>query len=421
VLNVSRRVVDTYQVDRRGKVFNVITKLAVGGAQETALAYCSQLDPTRWAMTLVTGPERSPEGDLFDEAARRGVPVVTVPSLRRRIRPITDMRAVVELVRLFRRERPDIVHTHSSKAGLVGRLAARIAGVPVVVHTVHGWSFHDGMSPGARALAVRIERLAARWTSALVVVADHDAQIGSEEGIGEWGQYALVRSAVDVDALRRAAGSRADARAALGIPEGVPVLGAVIRLCRQKDPATLLHAARAVVDSRPAARLVIVGDGPMRADVEQLLDQLDLRPHVSLLGPRTDVAALLPGFDAFVLSSRWEGLPRVVVEAMAVGVPVVATDVGGIDEAVTDGISGLLAPAGDAEALAHAVLRVFDEPGLAHRLRGAAAERVEEFDVGVMTEQLDDLYSGLVAGVRSRPRRRRMAEAVRTASGHEAA
>src|SRR5687767_7274564 len=170
-LNVTGRTVDTYQVDRPGKVFNVITKLAVGGAQETALAYCSQLDPDRWATTLVTGPERSPEGDLFDEARRRSVTVVTVPSLRRRIRPVADARAVVQLVRLFRRERPDIVHTHSSKAGLVGRLAARLAGVPVVAHTVHGWSFHEGMSPAARAVAVRIERMAARWTSTLVVVA----------------------------------------------------------------------------------------------------------------------------------------------------------------------------------------------------------------------------------------------------------
>ena len=408
-------------MDRPGKVFNVITKLAVGGAQETALAYCSQLDPSRWTTTLVTGPERSPEGDLFEEARRRGVPVVTVPSLRRPIRPVADARAVIQLVRLFRRERPDIVHTHSSKAGLVGRLAARIAGVPVVVHTVHGWSFHEGMSPAGRAVAVRIERLAARWTSTLVVVADHDAEIGGEQGIGRWGQYALVRSAVDVEGLRRAAASRVDARAALGIPEGVPVVGTVTRLCRQKDPATLLRAARRIVDSRPDARLVVVGDGPMRADVEQLVDDLRLRSHVTLLGPRADVAALLPGFDAFVLSSRWEGLPRVVVEAMAVGVPVVATDVGGIHEAVVDGESGLLAPAGDAEALAASVLRVFDEPGLAHRLRGAAGERVDEFDIGVMTDQLDDLYSGLVTGGRSRPRRRRMAAAVRTASGHEAA
>lgn len=407
-------------MDRRGKVCNVITKLAVGGAQETALAYCTSLDPAHWEASVVTGPERSPEGDLFDEAARRGVTVNLVPSLRRRITP-GDARAVVELVRHFRRERPDIVHTHSSKAGLLGRLAARIAGVPAVVHTVHGWSFHDGMSPVGRAVAVRLERLAARWTSALVVVTDNDADIGSAEGIGTWGQYVLVRSAVDVDGLRQAAASREQARTALGIPEGVPVMGCVTRLCEQKDPATLLRAARRVVDVRPEARLVVVGDGPLRADVEAMVDELGLRGHVDLLGPRTDVATLLPGFDAFLLTSRWEGLPRAVIEAMAVGVPVVATDVGGIADAVTDGQTGLLAPAGDDGALAAAVLRIFGEAGLGARLAHAAGSRVDEFDVAEMADRLEDLYAGLVAGGRSVPRRRRMAVATRIDSGHEAA
>lgn len=408
-------------MDHRGKVFNVITKLAVGGAQETALSYCSQLDPDRWAMTLVTGPELSPEGDLFEEAHRRGVPVLTVPSLRRPIRPLADAKAVVELVRLFRRERPDIVHTHSSKAGLVGRLAARIAGVPVVVHTVHGWSFHEGMSPPARAVAVALERLAARWTWPLVVVCEIDAEIGVAAGIGNPAQYTVIRSAVDVDRLRRAAGSRASARAALGIPEGVPVAGTVTRLCQQKDPETLLRAARLAAELRPDTRFVVVGDGPLRPQVERLLDELELRDHVTLLGRRSDVDALLPGFDAFVLSSRWEGLPRVVVEAMAVGVPVVSTDVGGIAEAVEDQVSGLLVPPGDSVSLANALVRAFGEPGLGARLRATAATRVDEFDIGAMTDSLDDLYSGLLAGSRNRPRRRRIATAVRTAAGHEAA
>ena len=403
------------------KVFNVITKLAVGGAQETALAYCAGLDPERWETVLVTGPESSPEGDLFDEADRRGVRVEVVPSLARRVNPVRDLRAVVELVLLFRRERPDVVHTHSSKAGLVGRLAARIAGVPVVAHTVHGWSFHEGMSPVARAVAVSLERTTARWTWPLVVVAEADAEIGVGAGIGQPHQYAVVRSAIDVDGLRRAAASRAAARAALGVPEGVPVVGAVTRLCRQKDPETLLRAARLVVELRPGTRFVVVGDGPLRPQVERLLDELDLRDHVTLLGRRSDVDVLLPGFDAFVLASRWEGLPRVIVEAMAVGVPVVSTDVGGVAEAVEDQVSGLLVPPGDFVALGNALVRVLDEPGLSARLRSEAAARVDEFDVGRMVDRLDDLYTGLLTGGRSRPRRRRMATAVRTESGHEAA
>ncbi|MDQ3898798.1 MAG: glycosyltransferase family 4 protein, partial [Actinomycetota bacterium] len=353
--------------------------------------------------------------------ARRSRRTVTTRTPRRAARPGRDLRAVAELVRLFRRERPDIVHTHSSKAGFVGRLAARIAGVPVVVHTVHGWSFHAGMPRVARGVAVALERVAARWTWPLVVVAEADAEIGMAAGIGETSQYALVRSGVDVDRLRRPEGGRAGARLALGIPEGAPLVGTVTRLCRQKDPETLLRAARLLAELRPDARLVVVGDGPMRAEVERRVDELSLREHVLLLGRRSDVDRLLPGFDAFVLSSRWEGLPRVVVEAMAAGVPVVSTDVGGIAEAVENQVSGLLVPAGDAVALGNALVRVLGEPGLGARLRAAAWARVDEFDARRMVDGLEDLYSGLLTGVRSRPRRARMAEAVRTESDHEAA
>jgi glycosyltransferase involved in cell wall biosynthesis len=428
----SRRVVKDYLLNGRPyradnssvarvKVFNVITKLSVGGAQETVLRSSSMLDARRWESVIVAGPDLAPEGDLHEEAARLGVEVMTVPSLHRPVRPLTDLRAVVELVRLLRRERPDVVHTHSSKAGVIGRLAARLAGVPVIVHTVHGWSFHEGMGRLPRALAVAVERLAARVTSAMVVVADRDADIGRAARIARPDSYALVRSGVDLAAFRGAASQRAAARLALGVPEGVPLVGTITRLFPQKDPRTLLHAARRIVDARPDARVVVVGDGPLRDEVEALVDELGLRRNVTLLGSMTDVAALLPGFDVFLLSSRWEGLPRVVIEAMAVGVPVVSTDVGGVSEAVDDGITGLLAPAGDDGALAAAVLRILGEPGLAASLVDGAAARIDEFDAATMVEALDDLYTGLVTGGRSRPRRVRMARAVRTASTHEAA
>jgi glycosyltransferase involved in cell wall biosynthesis len=201
----------------------------------------------------------------------------------------------------------------------------------------------------------------------------------------------------------------------------VPVVGTVTRLCRQKDPETLLRAARLMVELRPDARLVVVGDGPLRGEVERRVEELGLGGHVVLLGRRSDVDRLLPAFDAFVLSSRWEGLPRVVVEAMAAGVPVVSTDVGGIAEAVEDQVSGLLVPSGDHVALGNAVVRVLGDGELAGRLRAEAERRVDEFDVGRMVDRLDDLYSGLLTGVRSRPRRRRMERAAPIESGHEAA
>ncbi|MGH3372045.1 MAG: glycosyltransferase family 4 protein, partial [Nocardioidaceae bacterium] len=366
--------------------------------------------------------DKSPEGDLFEEAARLGVRVVTVPNLHRAVRPLADLRAVVGLVRLFKRERPDIVHTHSSKAGLVGRLAARLAGVPAIAHTVHGWSFHDEMPRLVRRAVVVTERLAARWTSLIVVVGERDAEIGRVERIGHQASYALIRSGIEVAAYSTSPEARAKARSAFGIPEGVPLVGTVTRLSRQKDPTTLLTAVRLVVDVRPDVHCVIVGDGPLRSEVEAHVRELGLRSQVTLLGARDDVAALLPGFDAFVLSSRWEGLPRVVIEAMAAGVPVVATDVGGVAEAVDDGTSGLLVPVGDEHALAQAVLRVIGDPVLAADMGRAAETRVGEFDTSVMIDRLDRAYRELLArGGRRRPRRRRIARAVRRASGHDAA
>lgn len=420
-LNSQRHPVDIDNVVPRVKVLNVITKLSVGGAQETALRYCSLLDPDRWDTALVAGPESSPEGDLFEEAERLGIRVHAVPTLRRRLRPLSDLRAVIAMVRLFRREQPDIVHTHSSKAGLLGRMAARVAGVPVVVHTVHGWSFHDGMSSLLRAATVAAERVAARWTSGLVVVAQRDADLGRASRIGDGSTYTLIRSGIDLGAFRSESGSRDAARAALGLPIEVPVMGTVTRLCRQKDPTTLLLAARLVVDARPDARLLLIGDGPLRGEVERLVDSLGLGPHVMMLGPRSDVAALLPAFDVFVLSSRWEGLPRAVLEAMAAGVPVVATEVGGVAEVAEHGVSGLLTPVGDPPALAAAVLRVLSDRLLSARLAAAAETRLHEFDASGMVDRLEALYLELLAGGRSRSRRLRMARTVRNASDHEAA
>ena len=415
-------------------VAHVITRLAVGGAQETALRCCSLLDRECYRPLLVTGPEAGREGDLHGEAARRAVPVVVVPSLRRALRPWADAVALVSLVRLFRRERPGIVHTHSSKAGVLGRLAARLAGVPVVVHTVHGWSFHEGMSRAVRAPVVALERLAARWTSALVVVAERDREEGLRAGIGEPGQYALVRSGIDLSAHRVGPGAAARARAQLGLPAGVPLVGTVTRFYPQKDPSTLVAAMARVLDTVPAARLVVVGDGPLRPEVEALVARLGIASQVTLLGWCDRVAQVLPAFDVFVSTGRWEGLPRAVVEAAAAGVPVVATDVGGTREVVVDGETGLLVPPADPDRLARALTRLLTTPELRLRLRRAAAAAVAEFDAEVMIERLESLYEALLEGLdegldegfgelrgRSRPRRRRMADATRTLSGQEVA
>jgi glycosyltransferase involved in cell wall biosynthesis len=374
----------------------VITKLAIGGAQETVLRICAGLDRERFRSLLVTGPEVDAEGDLFAEAARAGVRVEVVDQLVRRISPARDAAAVWALYRLMRRERPSIVHTHSSKAGLLGRAAAIGAHTPAIVHTQHGWALQS-QSRRAVWTGYRVaERTLARSTDRIVVVTDRDRATGLRHGIGRPEQYTIVRSGVDVAGLAGGPERRAGARARFGLPLEVPIIGAVTRLARVKDPETLIRAFALVHARRPAARLVLVGDGSLRGSCETLVAQLGLADRVVFAGVRRDVAEILPAFDVTALSSLDEGLPRTILESMATGVPVVATAVGGVPEVVIDDVTGLLVPRADPPALAQALRRVLDDPPLGHRLATSARDLLGGFDVSTMVRQTEVLYAELV-------------------------
>ncbi len=357
------------------KICHVITRLIVGGAQENTVLTCAHLDRTRYAPLLVSGPETGTEGDLAAEAKQLGVRIRVVPTLVREIAPQRDLDAALRLWRLFVRERPAIVHTHSSKAGIVGRLAARLARVPVIVHTVHGWGFHRGMRAGRRATYVRLERLAAQWTTRLVVVSDRDRQIGLAHGIGVPSAYVLIRSGVDLAPFRDARRHRAAIRVSLGIPPEAPVVGAVMRLSAQKDPETLLKAAAEVLGRIPAAYLVLVGDGPLRGEFERWAETLGIRHRVRMTGLRRDVPALMGAFDALVFTSRWEGLPRVIPQAMAAEIPIVATSVGGVGEAIQDGVTGWLTPPGVPHLVAQRLIEILEAPDHARALALRARAR----------------------------------------------
>lgn len=375
---------------------HVITRLIVGGAQENTILTCALLDRARYAPLLVSGAQTGLEGTLHGEAARLAVPTRILPSLVRQPAPRRDLATALKLWRLFERERPAIVHTHSSKAGIVGRLAARWARVPVIVHTVHGWGFHARTPALRRATYVRLERLAARWTARLVVVSTQDREKGLREGIGSRAQYVLIRSGIDLAPYRDARRHRAATRASLGIPPTACVLGAVTRLSPQKDPLTLVRAAAEVLRRLPDAYLVLVGDGPLRAELERLAAALGVLGRVRLTGIRRDVPALMGAFDVFVLTSLWEGLPRVIPQAMAAEVPIVATGVDGIAEAVEDGVTGRLAPPGSPALLAERVLDVVTAPDRGRALAARASARTSEFELGAMLGALDGLYRELL-------------------------
>lgn len=390
------------------RVAHVITKLAIGGAQESALNTCIDLPRSQFEQILLTGAETDDEGDLFAEAAAAGIDVRVVPSLQRRIRPGKDLAAVRCLAAELRRWRPDVVHTHSSKAGIVGRVAGRLAGAQVVVHSVHGWSFNEALSGSTRAAVVWAERLAARWTDALVVESSTDLPKGQRLGIGRGRDYALIRNGIDLSRFP-ADVERAAVRSSIGVPEDAWVVGTVGRLAEQKDPLLMVDAFERMRASRPDARFVWIGDGPLRGEVEARIAAGGLGDSFLLLGVRRDVPELLAALDAFALSSRWEGLPRTVTEAMASGLPVVSTAVDGVVEAVENDRTGILVTPNDAQRLAEGMARLADAPTEAARMGAAGRARSAMFDRRSMAGDVAELYRELLAGrgvpAMRRPRR----------------
>lgn len=378
-------------------VLHPITRLIVGGAQENTMYTAALLDPARYRVAVLSGPQTGPEGSLIEEVRARGVSLTILPTLLRQISPLNDLRALIALTRLMRRERFTIVHTHSSKAGILGRIAAKLAGVPRIVHTVHGWSFHEHMSPAVRWTYILLERFTARFTDALIVVARPDIEKGLRAGIGKPEQYHLIRSAIPLDEFDPATVDRAAARHALGLPLDAPVLGNVGRFSAQKNPLDWVRVAGQVARQVPGCRFLLVGDGPLRADVEAALAAEGLADRTVLTGLRRDVPQLLAAMDAFLLTSLWEGLPRVIPQALAMRIPVVANRADGVAEAIVHGETGFLCDPGNLEQAAAYCVQLLTQPGLRDEVGARGREfALREFDVRQMVAQIAALYEELL-------------------------
>lgn len=352
---------------RRPKIVHLITRLELGGAQQNTLYCVEQHDRMRFAVGLWAG-----EGGILDARARsmEEADVRIVPWLVHPIDPARDAIAVTRLASLLRDV--DLVHTHSSKAGILGRAAARLAGVPGIVHTVHGWSFNDVQPAVTRRFYVEAERAAARVTDRIVCVARFDRERGLGAGIGHPSQYRIVRSGIDPRLYVAPEGTRERVRRALGAGPQDVVVGSIANFKPQKGPLDFVEAARRARLRDPRLRFFIAGDGDLRPAAERAIADAGLGDAVHLLGWRDDVPELLAAMDIFLLTSLFEGLPRVVLQAMAASVPVVATDTGGVAEVVLDGKTGRLVPPGDPAAAAEAIVALAEHTDTRRRFAASA-------------------------------------------------
>jgi glycosyltransferase involved in cell wall biosynthesis len=348
---------------RRPRILILITLAETGGAQTYVANLLPGLEGRLDVIVAAHG-----DGPLREATQAAGARFVPLRHVRRPLRPLRDLLGLLELVVLMRRAAPDIVHANSSKAGVLGRLAAAVAGVPIRIFTVHGWAF--SAYSGVVSLLYRwADRLMAPLTTLTICVAERERTSGLAARTCIAERTVVIPNAVDLDAIPHA---RNDG--------GRPLVVAVGRLAGPKDALTLVRALSAVPGR--AFTALVVGDGPDRPSVEAEVRRLGLQDAVTLAGTREDVPALLARADVFALSSRSEGAPLSILEAMAVGLPVVASRVGGVPELVVDGETGLLVPPGDPAAMADALGRLLADAGLRRRLGAAGRARAQRcFDV----------------------------------------
>ncbi|HET9215526.1 MAG TPA: glycosyltransferase family 4 protein [Terriglobia bacterium] len=370
------------------KVIHVITKLELGGAQKVTLMTLERLSRDRYDLALVTGPE----GLLVDWANRiDNLDRVWIPSLIREVRPVQDFKTLWSLLKLFRREKPVIVHTHSTKAGILGRWAARLAGVPFIFHTAHGFGFHDFQRPAVKRFYVWLERLTTKITTRLIVVSYANAEKGERNGVFKRGDWILCRDAISVKEFMQS-GPRRRMLSQWGIPPEKLVVGMIACLKPQKSPVDFVDVAARVLKEFGPVHFVLAGDGELRPQVEERIQEQGISEHFTLLGWQRDMPEVYRNLDIVVLTSLWEGLPCVFSEAMAGDLPIVATNVDGAREAIMNGENGFLHEPHDVEGMASSVLKLLRDPDLRKAMGTRGKSRVMEFDISTSVANLESAY-----------------------------
>ena len=380
---------------KRFRVAHVITRLCKGGAQENTFHTVRLANRGRFDVDLISGPTAGHEGSIEDAVCEAGIRILRVPALVRDTAPIRDLLALCALRRLFRERQYDIVHTHTSKAGFLGRLAAARCAVPIVVHTPHGNIFDGYFSKTTTRIFIAMERYAARRTDRIIELTPGGIEEHLAQGIGHREQYTAIFSGIDVTPYEDAVARRDETRRALGIGPEVYLVGAVGRLEPVKGFAHFIAAARIIAARLPNARFIVAGDGALASELRA--QAADLGDRIQWLGLRNDVPDLMAAMDVFVLPSLNEGMGRVLLEAGAAGTPCVAASVGGVPDIVRDGETGILIPPRDPGALGEAVCVLERDPERRRAMgRAARAAVVPAYGLDQMVARIEALYEQLI-------------------------
>jgi len=375
------------------RICHVITKPELGGAQVSTLNILSDLPRDKYDISIIT----SAHGMLEPEfRGLENAKAFFSRFLVRPINPVFDILAFIHIYLIYRCHKYDLVHTHSSKAGIIGRWAARLANIPTIIHTAHGWSFNDYQHPIVRKFYIFLERITARVTTKIICVSKHDIDTALRYKIAQGEKLTLIKYGI---LLRKFRGPKTDIqlkKRGLGIANNDPVIGMVSCLKPQKSPADYVRAAIEIYKEMPAVNFLMVGDGVLRSQCKKILDATTLNGRFIFTGWRRDVSEILDVLDVVVLTSKWEGMPISIIEALSKGCVVVATDAGGTSELVKDNVTGYIVQPGSYRQVARKVINVLNDRQLFQSVKNRAYSFIDDsFDVSRMVNEIHNLYQRL--------------------------
>ncbi len=384
--------------DSKIKIMRIIARLIIGGPTIHVVLLNSILNNEIFESVLVCGSPNPGEKPMLDFALEHNIKPVAIPEIvgEATFKP-RDVKALAKLFRLIRQERPHIVHTHTAKAGFVGRLAARLAGVPIILHTYHGHVLHGYYSPLKTWALRRMEQVLGYFTDCVIAVSKQVKQDLVSYGVASPEKIAVIPLGFDLESFLSCQIYRGELRRELGLSDTFKLVGIVGRIFPIKNHRLFLDAAARVLAGEPAACFIIVGDGVLRSEMERHAGELGIADKVIFTGWRRDLPRIYADLNALVVSSDNEGTPVSVIEAMASGVPVVGTKVGGVPDLITDGETGYLVPPRDPDGLANAILRLIrDSETTSLMSRAARSMVIQRYTVRRLISDMEGLYQNLL-------------------------